>query len=116
MRVRGLDGTHDWVFGKGKQSYRNDLNALKEILETRLASWKNGCFFDMPEGVDWTNYFDYGTKRMLDIDILRVVNTTGGVIKVIRYTSTIDKERKISISLDIQTIYGMLNIGFTQDA
>lgn len=110
MRARSLDKDHDWQFGKGVYSYRRELDALKQNLETRLLSSLGDCFSDQAEGVNWNAYLDIGTKNLLDIDILRVVNSTGGVIKVTRYESSMDLERNIHISMNILSVYGGIEI------
>jgi hypothetical protein len=82
VKVRAVDVNNDWLFGAGQQSYKSGMEALKQQIKTRLQSWRSDCFFAPAEGVDWNNYLDIGTKRLLDTDIARVINQTGGVIKI----------------------------------
>ena len=107
--VRALDSNHDWQFGRGLQSYKSDLDALKQSVLTRLMQWKNNCFFAMTEGVDWANELDIGTQGILDLDIKRIILQTGDVLRIDNYSSTLDTDsRAISISCEIQTKYGDL--------
>ena len=107
--VRALDDLHDWQFGQGLQSYKSDLDALKQSVQTRLMQWENNCFFAMDEGVDYANELDIGTKDALDLDIKRVILKTSGVLRIDDYSSTLALDsRSISISCNIQTIYGNL--------
>ena len=107
--VRALDSLHDWQFGRGLQSYKSGLDALKQSVQTRLMQWKNNCFFAMDEGVDYANELDIGTKDALDSDIKRVILKTGDVLRIDDYSSTLDSDtRAVSISCDIQTNYGDL--------
>jgi hypothetical protein len=109
MKTRALDADHDWQFGRGLQSYKSDLDALKQSILTRLMQWKNNCFFAMDDGVDWANELDIGTKDVLDLDIKRVILQTGGVLRIDEYSSTLDTDlRAVTISCQIQTIYGNL--------
>jgi hypothetical protein len=106
MRVRAVDTNNDWTFGFGQQSYKTGLAALQQQIQTRLQSWLGDCFFAPAEGVNWNNYLDIGTKQLLDIDICKIINTTGGVIKIISYESQILPNRKFALSVKISTIFG----------
>jgi len=109
--VRALDSNHDWQFGRGLQSYKSDIDALKQSVQTRLMQWKNNCFFAMDDGVDWANELDIGMKGTLDLDIKRVILQTGGVLRIDNYSSTLDTDsRIITISCQILTIYGDLTL------
>jgi hypothetical protein len=109
MKVRSIDTNGDWQFGKGLQSYRRDVDALKQIIATRLKQWRGNCFFAVNEGVDWNNYLGRGTKKLLDLDIKRVILTTGGVLKINSFDSTLDEmTRKVTVQCNISTIYGEL--------
>jgi len=110
MIVRALDSNHDWQFGRGLQSYKKDLDALKQEIQTRLMQWQNNCFFAMTEGVDWANELDIGTQGILDLDIKRVILQTPGVLRIDGYSSTLDRDsRAVAISCQVQTIYGNLS-------
>lgn len=107
--MRALDSAWDWTFGRGKQNYLSNLDALKQSISTRLKQWKGNCFFATDEGVDWKNYLDIGTKGLLDLDIKRVILQTGGVLKISSYESTLDLDsRAVSIVAHISTTYGDL--------
>jgi hypothetical protein len=110
MRIRAVDANNDWMFGAGIQSYKQGIEALKQNIKTRLQSWWSDCFFAPAEGVNWNNYLDIGTKGLLDIDICKVINTTGGVVKIVSYDSYIRSGRKFALSVKISTIYGEINI------
>ena len=116
MQVRALDANNDWIFGKGKQSYKRERAALAQKLKTRLHSWKTDCFFAPGEGVDWNNYLDIGTKRLLDIDIVQYVNKTGGVLSVTNYKSFITPERVLKTSFTASTIFGPIEISEVSNA
>jgi hypothetical protein len=103
--IRALDSNHDWKFGKGKNSYLRDLDALKQDTKTRILEWKYDCFFAQQNGIDWNNYLDIGTKDFLDLDIKRVILQTPGILKINDYESTI-LDRNVSASMYLETIYG----------
>lgn len=109
MKVRGLNSVGDWQFGRGKQSYKADLDALKQSILTRLRQWRGDCFFALDDGVDWNNYLSRGTKDRLDLDVKRVILQTGGVLKISAYESTLDRDtRNLSIAANVATVYGTL--------
>jgi hypothetical protein len=109
MIVRALDSNGDWSFGLGKQSYKSDMNALRQQIVTRLKSWKGDCFFALQDGVDWLNYLDIGTKSFLDLDIKRVILQTGGILRMRNYSSILAPDtRSVSISCTLDTIYGTM--------
>ena len=111
MILRNLDDQNDWTFGTGKQTYLTQIEALKLNLRTRLRSWNGDCYFALPEGVDWNNYLDIGTKDLLDRDIRRVTLQTEGVLKIYEYQSTLDRDdRALSVEMKIATIYGDLEL------
>ena len=111
MRVRAIDSLGDWIFGRGKNAYKSDLEAIKQSIMTRLKQWKGDCFFALEEGVDWNNYLDRGRKTLLDIDIKRVILQTGGVLRISDYSSTLDREsRALTVTATVDTIIGVLRI------
>ena len=109
MRQRALDIDNDWKFGKGRQDYLTDAEALKLNITTRLKSWTGNCFFAPNEGVDWNNFLDVGTKDSLDRDIKTSILQTIGVIKINSYVSTIT-ERNLNVDCEILSIYGNIFI------
>lgn len=109
MKTRAIDSVGDWQFGRGLQSYRSDLDALKQSISTRLKQWVGNCYFATAEGVDWNAYLDIGRKDQLDLNIRRVILQTAGVLKISQYESTIDHEtRNVTVTATITTIYGDL--------
>ena len=116
MQVRALDSANDWIFGQGKQSYKKNRAALEQKLKTRLHSWRTDCFFAQAEGVDWNNYLDIGTKRLLDIDIAQYINKTGGVLGITNYKSYITPERVLRVSFTARTMYGPIEISEVSNA
>ena len=116
MQVRAIDANKDWIFGKGKQAYKNNRAALAQKLDTRLHSWKTDCFFALAEGIDWNNYLDIGTKRLLDIDIAQYMNKTGGVLSIADYKSYITPERILRVSFTARTIFGPIDVSEVSNA
>jgi hypothetical protein len=107
LKVRSIDGSGDWCFGKGSQCYKNGFESLKQSIKTRILSWKTDCFFARQEGVDYNNFLDRGTKDLLDRDIRRVILQTPGVIRITSFVSELDRgTRGVEIEVEIDTIFG----------
>lgn len=111
MKTRGLDSNDDWDFGRGKQSYVSDKDAVSQNIKTRLRSWKGDCFFDVDSGVDWTNFLDKGKKTQLDLDIKRVILQTAGVLRIKDFSGTLDSsERNLTIAATVDSIFGSITL------
>ena len=108
MIIRSTDSNGDFVFGKGKNDYLRNLDAVVLNISTRLFSWKGNCFFATQEGIDYNSYLDIGTKDFLDRDVKRVLLQSEGVIKISTFTSSIssDDSRAYSATMTITTIFG----------
>jgi hypothetical protein len=110
MIFRRLDENDDWTFGKGKNNFLKDLNAVKLDIKTRLSFWVGDCFFSSTEGVDYNNYLDVGTKDFLDLDIKKNILKTENVQRITGFESSIDADRNYSAKAKIMTIYGETEI------
>jgi hypothetical protein len=108
MLIRANDTLNDWKYGRGRNDYLKNEDALKQNLKTRILSWKNDCFFDLQAGVDWNNYLDIGTKFFLDQNVKQVILQTPDVIKINSYESILS-DRDLTITANIYTIYGSIN-------
>lgn len=107
MIFRALDSNSDWTFGKGKQNYLRDLDAITLNLITRLNQWKGDCYYSPAEGVDYNNFLDKGTKVFLDRDIKRVILQSEGILKINSFESVLSSDiRELEIETSINTIYG----------
>lgn len=106
MIIRALDSDHDWVFGYGKQSYKNNQDAIAENLQTRLLSFLNDCFFDMEAGVDWFELLSRkNTQNEIVLSCRAVILKTDGVIKINSLDASLLSSRELSISYNIDTIF-----------
>jgi hypothetical protein len=111
MSVRAISSTGDWTFGSGRQNYIRDIDEIRQNLLTRLLMWRGDCFFAEQQGVDYLNFFDIGTKDLLDMDIKRVILQTVGIIRLNEYVSTLDPvTRNISISGTAETFFGTMEL------
>ncbi len=107
MIFRSLDGSGDWEFGKGKESYQYGQGAIGLNIKTRLLSFLNDCFFDMNAGIDWFTYFGLPNKN--DEILLRaraVILQSYGVVSVNKIDLIQNRStRNAVITYNINTIY-----------
>ena len=45
MIVRALDKDGDWTFGQGLSNYLVNIDALAQVIQTRIKSYLANCFF-----------------------------------------------------------------------
>lgn len=110
MKVRAIDKQGDWDFGKGRQSYKTDLDAIMQLNVTHIRSWYLNCFFDLLAGIDWKNLLgqkqtapkirDAVRKELLKID---------GVTSVLNISLSIDEDRALKVQYTESTIYGTIS-------
>lgn len=82
MRMRRVDANNDWTFGKGLASYGRDDQAIQQNARARVLSWRNDCFFDTQNGVDWKGRLDVGQKEALESEIKSVLLQSYGIVGV----------------------------------
>ena len=105
MIFRNLDADGDWCFGKGKNDYVRDVEAIGLNIKTRIYSWLNDCFFDMTAGIDWAARLgDKNQKGLLDSDLKRIILSSEGVTGLESFSSQI-VGRKYSASFSIFTTF-----------
>ena len=51
MKVRALDESGDWTFGKGENNYYSANDAIAQNIKTRLYSFLGDCFFDLSANI-----------------------------------------------------------------
>ena len=111
-RVRSIDVESDWVFGKGKNDYKLNLDAVEQNLKTRLQSFLGDCFFAEQEGIDWFNLLGNKDKLELNLSVSAVILNTQDVTEIIDYTLFIDPKRNVSLSYEILTVFGETSNSF----
>lgn len=116
MIVRSIDGSGDWNFGKGKNDYKKDLNAVSQNIRTRLQSFLGDCFFATDAGIDWFNLL--GSKRIdeLKLQVSSTILNTEGVVELIEVSANLGEDRTITIQYTVNTVYGPISDSLTQGA
>ena len=113
MTYRKLDDNGDYTFGGNLNSfYIDDPLGVAQAVVTRLKLWENEWFLDIQEGTPYLGGV-IGKYTMETFDPLirdRILNTEG-VTEILEYSSSYDGDlRKVSISVKINTSYGVTQI------
>ena len=119
MIVRAIDTDGDWLFGKGRNDFRRNQDAIQQCIQTRCLSFLGNCFFDAGAGIDWFNYLG-GSKDQSVLNLAisaTILNTPGNVVTGIQQISiALDHEtRRFAVSYRVQTVYSVLSGTFSFD-
>lgn len=105
MIFRSLDGEGDWNFGKGKESYLTDNNAIAMNIQTRLLSFFRDCWFDPDAGIDWLRLLgSKSTEQEIILNIRGTILQSYGVNRV-NSIALQHSGRSVIISYDIDTLF-----------
>jgi hypothetical protein len=120
MRYRRLDANGDYVLGSGSDFFVNSPDAVGQAVMTRLRLSVGDWFIDTTEGTPWaTEVLGKYTAKTYDAIIKsRILGTSllgvQLVTQITSYSSSYDPTtRKLSISANIDTIYGSTAISTT---
>lgn len=106
MKVRALDFNNDWTFGKGRNNYIVDNQALRQNIQTRLSSFLADCFFALDEGIDWFGLNGSKREQELRLQISATILNTEGVISLKELRFTRGAQRVATFNYSVETIYG----------
>lgn len=105
MRFRNLDQNGDWVFGKGRNSYLKDNEALMMNIKTRLLEFLNDCFWDMEKGIDWWTLMGGKDLKKILVDVQRTILRSYQVKRIVNLDYSLTN-RKLFISISIEFLNG----------
>ena len=105
MRFRGIDSNGDWVFGKGRNSYLKDNEALMMNIKTRLLEFLGDCFFDLEKGIDWWTLLGGKNLKKILVDVQRTILRSYQVKKIVNLDYTLTN-RKLFITISIEFLDG----------
>jgi hypothetical protein len=116
LRVRALDASGDYTFGRGAGNFLVDSPAtVGQCVQTRLNLKQGEWFLDRTAGTPWdTQVLGYGTSALRDNAIKAVVLGTPGVTAIDAYSSNFDAAtRMFTVSMTIITQYGTTTVATT---
>lgn len=107
ISVRALDSLGDWTFGKGKNNYKRNRDAVAQDIQTRLNSYLGNCFFDTSAGIDWFNLLGAKDQTALNLAISATILNTQDVKTVLQLSSGLNsRTRRFTVQYTVSTIYG----------
>lgn len=115
MIIRALDSNKDWEFGKGKNNYKKDRDAIAQDINSRLYSFLGDCFFDTSAGIDWFNLLGSKNQLQLNLAISATITNTAGVTGILQISSNINLNRNFTVIYKVQSIYGVVDNTFQYD-
>lgn len=105
MIFRNLNSENDWTFGKGKNNFATENEAISLNIKTRIKSWLGDCFFATDAGIDWINRLGSKNQReLLEADLRNIILQSEGVAGILSFTSELIN-RQFSATYEITTIY-----------
>lgn len=114
MIVRSIDGTGDWNFGKGRNDYKSQVDAVSQNIKTRLQEFLGDCFWAVDKGIDWFNLLGSKNRLELELAISATILNTPEVTSLVEVLITVDNNRSMLIQYSVDTLYGRVNGSTTQ--
>lgn len=109
--VRSVDGNNDWKFGKGKNDYKRDLDAVTQNIKTRLQSFLGDCFFAVQDGVDWFTLLGGKSKAAVSLAISSTILNTEGVTSLVELNLEVTASRDLLVNYTVTTVYSTQTLG-----
>jgi len=105
--------TRDLTFTDGDLTFKTGSEACQQRLQIKLLFFFNEWFLDTSIGLDWFNivFIKNPVQNLIDNMILVEITDDPEVITVLEYSTSYSiLQRKLSINLKIETIFGIINI------
>lgn len=115
MRIRSLDESHDWLFGKGRNDYLQGRAAIVQNVSTRLYEVLGDCFFNNPAGVNWFELLGAKDQAALNLAISAVILNTPDVTGINQLNAELTAARNFRVQYEVSTTYGTAADSFTFD-
>ncbi len=107
MRYRALSATGDYQFGHSGLFLINTPAAVAQAIRTRLMLWVGEWFLDSTEGTPYEqSVLGYGTQGTRDLAIKERILGTPGVLSILKYASSVNSARRMSVEAIIETQFG----------
>lgn len=109
LLVRALDGSGDWQWGAGLQSYVYNQAAVAQLIVTDCTSFLGDCFFNVTSGIDWYNLLTVNNLLSIQLALgATMLNVGGGgivtgILNVLATTNP--SNRFFSVEYSVISIY-----------
>lgn len=100
----------DWVFGIGQQAYKTKVQMVAQRIATHIRSWYHDCFFDYEFGIPWRELLGhYNTQKPIALEVRGMINKIDEVTNIIDLSLNLDEDRRLSLTYEVDTVYGIVN-------
>lgn len=111
MLYRALSPSGDHQFGRSGLFLKDSPQAVLQAIYTRLKLWTGEWFLDQREGTPYLgDILGHGTQDTRDVAIKERILGTPGVVEIVKYESSVDSFRKMTVAATVQTLYGTSTI------
>lgn len=109
MRFRSLDGTGDWQFGRGLESYALNNDAIAFDVQTSILSFLKDCWFDPDAGIDWLRLLGSNAQQQeISLNVRGVILQCEGVTRV-NSINIVQNGRRLTVTYNINTVFSNNN-------
>lgn len=106
MKYREISIENDYVLNTFLQ---NNAECVGQAVLTRLRQFLGEWFLDTNDGTPWYENI-LGHSQLYDLEIQDRILGTKGVKSIIYYQSQLTTTRKLSVQVELETIYGNISI------
>lgn len=113
MRVRKLTATNDYSFGNGQLDFFKDMpEGVGQVVQTSLLLWLGEWYMDTLAGCPYLQgILGKYSETNADIVIQDYILNQQGVVDIRNFASTKNATtRKLSMSMNLDTLYGPTSI------
>jgi hypothetical protein len=111
MIFRALTVDQDWTFGRGKQNFLRDNDAIMKNIETTLRTIYGECHFDPSIGVQWFSVLGQKNSDVLLLSIKQSIYNCYGVVRVLDVQSVMQSDRQLQMTYVVDTIFTTMVTG-----
>lgn len=111
MRVRSLDSSGDWNYGRGINDYKTGNLAVAQNIQTRVSSFLKDCFFALGDGIDWWNLLGAKNQLALEFSVRAQILNTKEVTGILQLEAELDADRDFAMRYNVQTAYSTSLVG-----
>lgn len=119
MRYRKQNEEGDYQFGTGLNDFHiNTPEVVAQSIETRLKLWIGEWFADTSDGTGWSEaILGKRSKNLYELTLRQRVLETQGVISIEDFQSSVNPlNRRLTVSMSVNTIYGVAYLSRSLDA
>lgn len=111
MRYRRLDSDGDYTFGRSAANFLIDSPAaVAQAVRTRLLLQTGEWYLDTEEGTPWSDQIQGKSDATRDLAIKARILGTPGVTGLVSYQSSLDPQRRFTVSATISTQFGQVTL------